>query len=204
MCHSLFRSIGADAKQCLCWTPGLFNRSFCHGHRAIGSAVLLAAAPAAFCNTHDLFCWRAATTCQCTAGGRAAQIPSVTVETALAVQLSLRNGRLKQLRVNVPALLASTALDDAELPILAKRGDTDAAPLLGLQDLSVSVSSASTLRWRVFSGISASNGPIAPVLHPTCRRLATALATLHLVCKKHCMSNAERCQEDMISVVRAS
>ena len=69
-------------------------------------------------------------------------MPAVTVDTALAVQLATRDGRVRQLRVSVPALLAGTALEDAELPMAAMRGGVDASPLLGLQGLSISMTSA--------------------------------------------------------------
>jgi len=76
-------------------------------------------------------------------------VPAITIDTAVAVQLATRNGQLHQLRVHVPALLAGSATEDAGSPMAAQRASTDAAPLLGLQDLSVFMSSSGTHRWRV-------------------------------------------------------
>ena len=71
-------------------------------------------------------------------------MPAITVDTAVAVQLATRNGQLHQLRVHVPALLAGSAMEDASSPIAAQRVSTHAAPLLGLQGLSISMSSSGT------------------------------------------------------------
>ncbi len=75
-------------------------------------------------------------------GERAAQVPAVTVDTAVAVQLVTRSGQLHQLRVQVPALLAGSAMEDASSPMLTQRVSMDSAPLLGLQGLNVSMASS--------------------------------------------------------------
>ena len=71
-------------------------------------------------------------------------MPAITVDTAVAVQLATRSGQLHQLRIHVPALLAGSAMEDAGSPMAAQRVSASAAPLLGLQGFSVSMSSSGT------------------------------------------------------------
>ena len=78
-------------------------------------------------------------------------MPVLTVDTAVAVQLATRDGRLHQLRVHVPALLAGSSMEAASSPMAAQRVGADSAPLLGLQGLSVSMSSTGTHRRRINS-----------------------------------------------------
>ena len=69
------------------------------------------------------------------------QVPAVVVDTAITAQLASRDGRLRLLRVSVPALLAATALEDADAPMAARRSSADTAPLVGLQGISISLAS---------------------------------------------------------------
>ena len=77
-------------------------------------------------------------------------MPAVIVDTVIAAQLAIHDGRLRLLRVSVTALLAATALEDAERPIAAIRSSADTAPLIGLQGFGVCVSTTGAALCRLY------------------------------------------------------
>ena len=76
-------------------------------------------------------------------GTRTSQMPAVVIDMAITTQLVLCDSCLRLLRVSVPALLVATALEDGDLPMAAMRSSADTAPLVGLQVISVFVTTTS-------------------------------------------------------------